>query len=309
MIAPPTLIIELLVMNKFNGKGFSLIELSIVVLIIGILIAGVTQGSRLVRQSKIKTAQNLTTGSAVASIPDLGMWLEPVLDNSIVSATNGQNPENGDSVSSWNDYNPQSTVKVNVTQATSNNQPVYIAAGINNLPTLYFNGSTSAMSGSNGPISVGNKRYTLIAVIQTQSPTSGSWEHVIYQGDWCNGATQGAVASITLNPSGNTGPGYAGCMNDYYPNGYTLNKTSINISVVNNTSVKYYNNSNTAQSSTLSGPNLGPSSSTTSVGHVLNSQTFQGYISEIIVYNRNLKPSEVSSINEYLSKKYAIVLN
>jgi prepilin-type N-terminal cleavage/methylation domain-containing protein len=40
------------------SKAFSLKELSIVVLIIGILIAGVTQGSRLVRQSRLSTAQN-----------------------------------------------------------------------------------------------------------------------------------------------------------------------------------------------------------------------------------------------------------
>jgi len=40
--------------------AFSLIELSIVVLIVGILIAGVTQGSRLIRESKVKTARTLT---------------------------------------------------------------------------------------------------------------------------------------------------------------------------------------------------------------------------------------------------------
>ena len=40
--------------NKNKNGAFSLIELSIVILIIGILIAGVTQGSRLVREAKIK---------------------------------------------------------------------------------------------------------------------------------------------------------------------------------------------------------------------------------------------------------------
>ncbi len=50
-------------MIKNEKLAFSLIELSIVVLLIGILIAGVTQGSRLIRQSKIKTAQNLTKNS------------------------------------------------------------------------------------------------------------------------------------------------------------------------------------------------------------------------------------------------------
>ena len=84
--------------NSKNKKllAFSLIELSIVVLIIGILIAGVTQGSRLIRQSKIKTAQNQTTNSPVNSITGLNLWLETTLDDSVISATNGNTPENGD---------------------------------------------------------------------------------------------------------------------------------------------------------------------------------------------------------------------
>ena len=51
------------VLNKFikisfksNIKAFSLIELSIVILIIGILVAGVTQSSRLFRQITLSTA-------------------------------------------------------------------------------------------------------------------------------------------------------------------------------------------------------------------------------------------------------------
>jgi type II secretory pathway pseudopilin PulG len=87
--------------NSKNKKllAFSLIELSIVVLIIGILIAGITQGSRLIQQSKIKTAQNQTTNSPVNSIPDLNLWLETTLDGSVISATNGNAPENGDLIS------------------------------------------------------------------------------------------------------------------------------------------------------------------------------------------------------------------
>ncbi len=40
-------------MKTKTNKAFSLIELSIVILIIGILVAGVTQGRRLVGQMKL----------------------------------------------------------------------------------------------------------------------------------------------------------------------------------------------------------------------------------------------------------------
>ena len=45
--------------NKIS-KAFSLIELSIVILIIRILVAGVTQSSRLVTQFRLLSARNMT---------------------------------------------------------------------------------------------------------------------------------------------------------------------------------------------------------------------------------------------------------
>ena len=64
-------------------SGFSLIELSIVVLIIGIIIAGITQASRLVRVSKLSSARTLTQSSPVAGISDLVAWWETTLEKSI----------------------------------------------------------------------------------------------------------------------------------------------------------------------------------------------------------------------------------
>jgi len=48
-----------------KNTGFSLIELSIVILIIGILVSGVTQSSRLIRQIRIQSARNLTVNSPI----------------------------------------------------------------------------------------------------------------------------------------------------------------------------------------------------------------------------------------------------
>ncbi len=87
--------------------AFSLIELSVVILIIGILIAGVTQGSRLIKQFKLSSASSLTRSSSISSIPNLTLWLETTLDGSVTSVTNGTSPSNNDAISNWNDLNPQ----------------------------------------------------------------------------------------------------------------------------------------------------------------------------------------------------------
>ncbi|MFM7682251.1 MAG: prepilin-type N-terminal cleavage/methylation domain-containing protein, partial [Bacteroidota bacterium] len=61
-------------MNK--KLAFSLIELSIVILIIGILVAGVTQSSRLVAQMRLASAQSVTRSADISSIRDMVFWAE-----------------------------------------------------------------------------------------------------------------------------------------------------------------------------------------------------------------------------------------
>ena len=63
-----------------KSRAFSLLELSIVILIIGILIAGVTQASRLVAQAKISAAQTQTQSSPVHSINGILLLIEDVLE-------------------------------------------------------------------------------------------------------------------------------------------------------------------------------------------------------------------------------------
>jgi prepilin-type N-terminal cleavage/methylation domain-containing protein len=120
-------------------KAFSLIELSIVILIIGILIAGVTQASRLVGRMRLASARTQTQSSPVAGIRDLHSWFEATSDNSFDSAE----AEDGLSITNWYDINPQVTSKITANQATTTNKPTYIANGINNLPAISFDGANS----------------------------------------------------------------------------------------------------------------------------------------------------------------------
>ena len=92
-------------MNKNHSsrlKAFSLIELSIVILIIGILVAGVTSSSRLITRMKVITAQNLTRNSPVSSIKDLAMWYETSLDESFDNAEESEDSP----ITNWFDLNP-----------------------------------------------------------------------------------------------------------------------------------------------------------------------------------------------------------
>ena len=95
-------------------QGFSLIELSIVILIVGILIAGVTTSSRLVKRMKITTAQNITQSSPVPSIKDLSVWYETTMDGSLLDIEKSD----GTPITIWYDGNLQSSFKYDFKQAT-----------------------------------------------------------------------------------------------------------------------------------------------------------------------------------------------
>ena len=102
-------------------KAFSLIELSIVILIIGILVAGVTSSSRLIKRMKVVTAQNLTRNSPVSSIKDLSIWIETSLDESFDTAEESE----GLNITNWYDINPQTSYKFTFNQSNLTNKPVY----------------------------------------------------------------------------------------------------------------------------------------------------------------------------------------
>jgi prepilin-type N-terminal cleavage/methylation domain-containing protein len=299
-----------MIIKKNLNKAFSLIELSIVVLIIGILIAGVTQGSRLVRQSRVTVAKNLTQTSAVASIPNMVAWFETTSDNSITSATNGANPEDGDLVSSWNDINPESGNKV-IVSSTGGLRPTYTAAGINNLPSVQFSGGqylfSSLAAGGNIPLNPGATGFTFVAV--WESYTNGGGD-ILDQ----NSATQisGKRAGIITNNSGTYG--FCGESNDFWnASPYNANKIYASIITVGITSagvstVKIYDNVST-YTGTIT-PTTGLSNALFYIGAKASNQQekFNGLISEVIIFERTLKPTEVADVKSYLAKKYGIVI-
>lgn len=95
-----------------NRKGFSLIEISVVILIIGVLIAGISQASDMIDDSALKGARAGSRGSRVPRVKDLVLWLDATADGAtLASASSTKQAVDGDAVTVWKDSNPNSSSK------------------------------------------------------------------------------------------------------------------------------------------------------------------------------------------------------
>ena len=308
-----------------KNKAFSLIELSIVVLIIGILISGVTQGSRLIKASKLQTAKTLTLSSDVNSIKDLAMWLETSLDNSVTI-------DSSSTVTRWNDINPQSMSKINAYNTTPDN-PVYVENVINGLPVIKFYVGPEIPADQNfgenievdpnglGLSFLANTNYTIFVVEQRVSSGSLDGKKSMF-----------LSGHGMISPSINLQIGYSSNKNFIWDNtgtgsGATKDASDWNIPVTlsaaitprihtfkfDTTKGKYY-----SMKSNISAPYS--ATNTGAIGKPLVSYygaTIGGKgpgsddlsIAEMIIFTRALSTDEIKSVEAYLGKKYAIKIS
>ncbi len=172
-----------------NKQAFSLIELSIVLLIIGIILAGITSSSILIDKYRLRKAIIATQSSPVNSISDLALWLETTQEN----ATDIVDPDNMEQITTLKDINIQSIDKKNFTQSDANYKPEFIKKGFNGLPVLNFDKSqydalyienfNSSEISSNGQITIfivfkNNTRDETQVIFSTHDPSNGNQNRI-----------------------------------------------------------------------------------------------------------------------------------
>ena len=286
-------------------SAFSLIEISIVILIIGILIAGITQSSRLISSSKVTTAQTLTQSSPVSSNAGLMLWLESTSQDSFLSSETS----NGDSVSIWNDINTQSVSKLFA--RTTLGTVTYVSNSlIGGIPSLYFPGTASMTLSSGSASAVANpiqtmgsltgaNNFTFFAVYKEDSDAAHS---VFY-----NGAT-GTNGWGLLNAGSSVRTIQTGATAHVAETGLYSTNATISSATFDGATLKLYTNGAvdalTSESATVAAATTGMfiGSNGTETG------AFAGHISEIVIFDNALKDDDRKAIEQYLGKKYGITV-
>ena len=282
-----------------SSKAFSLIELSIVILIIGILVAGVTQSSRLVRQMKIKSIQNITSNSPIPSIKDLMIWLETSREKSLIEAEQ----QNSSPVSVWYDNNMSSVNKNNATSPALTNYPIYVENVFNGvIPGLRFDGVNDFFSfNSLGMI---NSNFTVFVIEGRRSAGLNQF----FLGGSVTGNFHIGYSSSTVITTGKYGIPASDHFNYTIP-AYVSPTPRIHTFLHSSTlGKKYWLNG---------GLNPEASSNNTSaltvyngvIGNTESTWFYSGDIGEIIIYTRALNNEERMAIEEYLGKKFQIIIS
>jgi prepilin-type N-terminal cleavage/methylation domain-containing protein len=291
--------------NKKLRSAFSLIELSIVILIIGILVAGVTQGSRLISQFRLSSARAITQSSPVTSIKDLTIWLESTSEQSFDDAQT----EDGTRITNWYDLNTQISQKSNAAPVSVG--PTYKANCINGLPCLQFNGSSEFLNITQTQGAVSDASIFLV-INNLVLPTGLNNQSVISAYNATGAATSNLRVYTYLGGTGGLGFTH-GSVGGGYGSSLTVNNNTIvnaiersgseiiAFSVLNGVfDIRSSSSSYTAKTLN-SGISIGAHYNGTA-----GSEFFNGYIAEVIVFSRGLKASEAADVNAYLSKKWAI---
>jgi len=274
--------------------GFSLIELSIVILVIGILVVGITKGGAIMAKARIGSAKALTSSSPVAIIPDLVAWYEPVLESSFnaAQAVDGSAlaVSNG---AAWFDNSPY---KANNVTAVAG--PVtYKESSINSLPAVKFAGGTSSLTFNSSPLN--QKDYTVFVVEQRLATGSATVGRFLSLGG-ANNFGYATDTTITMPGSGSYNvPVYSKAT----PRIITFLSS---LTVMTATKGVFINGGNGSLAASFAGDSLLTATPIGYIGRDSSTSFYNGEIAEIIIYNRALKVDERNDIQNYLSKKYGI---
>lgn len=283
-------------------KAFSLIEISIVLMIIGILVVGVTQSSRLVGLSRLTVAKQLTQSSPVSSIRGLIGWFDSVSEKSF----NTDDPDEGYRVMMWKDLNPQEVLKNNLVAADLDTSPVYRYNCINLLPCVEFNGARFLNNTINFSTAT---QASIFAVFRTNSLLPSTQSIIASRGarepdniSFVYGINSSPVDKVYYSTSGGDQ------INSFSSDKITPQREYLSYFVDDGFVVNHFLNDqfSTSTSAVTGAKNLGLFTVGAWDDGSFTQELFNGSISELIIFNRALKIEERKEVEKYLTKKWKI---
>lgn len=202
-------------------------------------------------------------------------------------------------VSKWVD---QSSSALNWVQTTASKRPAYFTSGMNGRPALWFDGVDDVMTvASAGALST--NAQTIFAVLTS---AAGSGTRIIVEASDANHYVAITSTPVVFTAHRNTA---TTLKNTSGPNcaGSKVIAARWTIDGSTNPTVDTWVNTTTAQTAYADGTTA-PSATTYYLGAIApgTGNLFDGYLSELAVYNASLSDTDVASVISYLRTKYAI---
>jgi prepilin-type N-terminal cleavage/methylation domain-containing protein len=294
---------------KKHQKAFSLIEISVVIVIIGILIAGVSQGIDLYNEFKLTNARTLTLNSVVPRISNLSMWWETTAENSFKTSK----PNDGELINQWNDINPQRAMKINLFNASNgDSRPTYKSSAINGLPALKFSDAQNLRSNDIRGVDFFNTNEMTVFLIQNTtggSDSTMSWIPTTNNLD--AGGAEITRFNLHLLHANQFFFDFGGRVTYSGANAYAKKNTLFTLKRSGATMIMRLNGQEISSDSAVTANTANISNSYVSPFIVGKMRTdsyyhFDGFIAEIIIYGNGLHINEIKKIEAYLAKKWGI---
>jgi len=284
-------------------SGFSIFELSIVILIISFLVIGTMKGGELVRKSKVIAAASMTKSSVVGKMDGLVLWLETTMPDSF----NNYEAADGVQVSTWYDISNSKTTAVNAVQSTTARQPTYTSNIINGLPALNFvSSSSSNMSVANG---FDNNADTVTIFLVWQPTLDPSTEMDLLE-KWTG---SGSYPYTLRSTSTYSFQSYDGSLTPAVTSSTSREYGVANLVAVRKIkqgSMQMWVNGTSEGGAVTDTTDISANSSALFIGSRNNSSNFMdGYIGEIIIFERALNDQEIGDVETYLGAKWGITIS
>lgn len=278
-------------------NAFTLLELSIVIIVMSVIIGMVFKSASLIRPGRLAGAALKTANSTIRDIGEGPiLWFETTLKDNIEIDSN-------DKIIKWDNIGlhhlKQELFLENTTAA---DRPTLEQEAINGLPAVYFNGSNTFLALSKEITCLGCRPHTIFVVARPDSIENTGRSDLIAQGQIGsssnysllltinNNQTQATLKSTedvsvnTTKPSGNlfiASQSYDGDNLQAGTNGLLSN--SLNISTTRDTRYQIF---------------IGSRSD------LISTNSLEGHIGEVIVYDFALDNEELNEVVLYLVNKW-----
>ncbi len=313
-------------MKKNYKLGFSLIEISVVVLIIGVLIAAITTGTDLVKRSKLASARNLSSNSSIYGMKDLVLWFEPSLPTSFYAEGEGE------PIEVWSNNSKFYSIGSAVQSSDENPKlPIYIKDAINHIPAVRFYCESASDCGQhlNIPDVAGLLEETDLTIFILENRNSNNTDvkrSILTSGGnngleiYYNNSDQFTVDNKSGEPKTSNVSPVAPTLH-YLSLFYSSNNEDFKVddNIIIRKGYNYYKNKRLPENGAMpsvttviqdndenSRFSTGSMGETIKIGN--DTQTYSGNISEILIFSTRLRQEELVDIFDYFEAKYNIAL-